>query len=58
MEQRLDEEKGRLGDEKLKQLDFTAHKKPGFSISTRATEPQVPEGTIVFALNLLNASAV
>jgi len=28
-----------------------------FSGSARATEPQVPEGMLVFALNLLKASA-
>jgi len=29
----------------------------GFSGSARATEPQAPEGGLVFALNLLKASA-
>ncbi|MDW7727790.1 MAG: hypothetical protein SCH70_11900 [Candidatus Methanoperedens sp.] len=39
MEQRLDEQKGRLGDEKLKQRILQPMKNVGFSGFTRATEP-------------------
>jgi hypothetical protein len=45
------------GDKNSNNWILQPTKNMGFSSSARATEPQVPEGMVVFALCLLKASA-